>query len=254
MAEVSRDELKKNFRNGTLVKENHFADLIDSFVHKSDNNVSAGGILGNSLIPTGKKYFSFYKDGVNQQKNLPTFSLEATQDSSQSEGVSVVVPGAAGCYKNLISFKSERDRNGNNFGRVGINTTTPALDLDVNGSVGMKSRIGRFRDPAIDPRQVVADGKWHNLITNLKGITILEVAIAVYCPEGKHAMYYGILSNAFGKGSNVKAIQQSYSSWWHRLQLQWTKARNGQYGLKVRTASAYKTKPMIYNRITNLWS
>jgi hypothetical protein len=255
MAEQSRDELKRNFRNGTLVKENHFVNLIDSFVHKSDLNIKEGTTIHPGLTPTDKKYFSFFKDGVDQQKNLPTLSLETTHDNNtEGEGISLVVPGAEGCYRNLVSFKSETDRNGNKFGRIGVNTANPTVDLDVNGRVGMKSRIGKFGDPEMNPHEIIADGNWHNLLTNLKGITVLEIALSAYCPSGRYAMYYAVITNVLGKGSSVNPMQRLHSSWWHRLQLQWTKSVNGQYGLRVRTASGYKTKPMIYNRITNLWN
>ncbi len=255
MAELSREELKRKFHNGALAKEQNFADLIDSFVHKSGDNLKTGLESGLGLIPSNRKFLSFFRNDLDLQKNAPSFSFEATDDQSGAQGISLVAPGTGNC-SNLITFRSGIDLNGNGKanGRVGINTSSPALDLDVNGSIGMRSRVGRFNDPAIDPRQIIADGKWHKVLSNLKGLTAIEVMTAVYCPAGKHALYYTILTNAFGKGCKVRAIQQSHSSWWHRIQMRWTKTTNGQYGLEVRTACTYKTKPVIYNRITKLWN
>ena len=255
MAELSREDLKKKFHNGALAKEQHFADLIDSFVHKSSDNIKTSSDTGLGLAPSNKKFLSFFKNDINLQKNAPSFSFETADDKSGAEGISLVIPGATDS-SNLITFRSGADQNGSGKtnGRVGINTSSPALELDVNGSVGMKSRVGRFSDPAIDPRQIIADGKWHKVLGNLKGFTAIEVMTAVYCPAGKHALYYTVLTNAFGKGCKEKPIQKSNSSWWHRIQMRWTKTVKGQYGLEVRTVCSYKTKPVIYNRITKLWN
>jgi hypothetical protein len=255
MAELSIDELKRKFRNGTLVKEQHFIDLIDSFVHKSSGRVNGTAMPQVSgITPKEKRYLTFYQDGLHQQKDLPSFTFEQLPGNHAGhEGMAVTMPDKTG-DRNLLTFKSLPDQSGSKTGRIGVNTTNPLVDLDVNGCVGMKSRVGRFRDPAVDPRQITADGRWHRLLTNLKGVSVLEVVLACYCPKGRHAVYYGILTNAFGKGSRVKPLQQSYSRWWHRLQLRWTDTGHGQYGLEVRTASRYQTQPVIYNRITNLWN
>jgi hypothetical protein len=198
MAELTREELKKKFRNGSLAREENFVDLIDSFVNKvSDRELKESNY-----------------NGAHENKNLPT------------------------------SFT----------GKVGINTTSPVNDLDVNGSIGMKMRMGMFWDAKINPRQIIADGNWHSVITNLKQMIAFEIISAVQCPEGKYAMYYSVAINAFGKTRKIRPLQRSHSSWWHRIQMRWTKGSQGTYNLQVRTTCAYKTKPIIYNRITNLWT
>lgn len=209
MAALSREELKRSFRNGSLAREENFSNLIDSFVHINDDrsNNSANGAFG-----------------------LPNIN------------------------KSIICFRTKTDKNGNANVRVGINTQSPITDFDVNGSIGMKSRIGNFSDSSVNPELIIADGHWHNVLTNLNNLTALEIMSAVYCPGGKHAMYYTVLTNAFGKGCKIKPIQQSHSSWWHRIQMRWTSGTHGQYGLAIRTACSYKTKPIIQNRITKLWN
>jgi hypothetical protein len=197
MAELSREELKKKFRNGSLAREENFVDLIDSFVSKVRDHRAAD--IGNNMS--------------GQNANLPAFFT----------------------------------------GKVGINTTSPVNDLDVNGCVGMKKRTGMFWDTAVNPRKIVADGQWHTVITNLNGMNAFEVVSAVQCPGGKYAMSYSVITNAFARNMKIRPLQRSHSSWWHRLQMRWVKGARGTYNLEVRTSCLYKTKPIIFNRITNLW-
>lgn len=254
----SREQLKNYFRNGTLVREEHFADLIDSTVNKVNDNIETGADTGFGLTPSlsGKKFISFFKNSSRQHQNMPSFALQLAEGHNGSgDGLSLSMGnGRKDDLKNLLFLKAEITQAGIVQGKVGINTSKPTADLDVNGSVGMKSRIGRYNDPAIDPRSVVADGKWHKLVTNLKGINSFEILSVVCSPDGKHAMYYGILMNAFGKTKRERPIRQQYKRWWHRIQIRWVPGPNGTYGLEIRTACDYKSRQVITSRITKLWS
>ena len=255
MAELSKEELKKKFSNGTLIKEQHFVDLIDSLAHKSTDQTGLGTYEGLRLIPSEKRYISFFKNTVNQQKDSPSFTFEWQEDKTGvSEGLALLAADGKGRGKEVISFKSEQDRTGTLRSKVGINTSVPFYDLDVNGSIGMKSRIGRYSDPAIDPKKILADGRWHKVLTNLKGISAFEVLAVASSISGQQAMYYAILLNASGMTKKISPQQRSHTSWLDRLQMRWVKESNGVYGLEVRTARDFKNSTIIYFRITKLWN
>ena len=64
--------------------------------------------------------------------------------------------------KSIIKVKKE--------GLVGINTLDPKYAFDVNGTVGMRSRVGTH---AIG--SVPGDGSWHSILSNLDGVNGYEV-------------------------------------------------------------------------------
>ena len=74
--------------------------------------------------------------------------------------------------KSIIKVKKE--------GLVGINTLDPKYTFDVNGTVGMKSRVGTH---AIG--SVPGDGNWHSILSNLDGVNGYE--ITAYIKESSAA-------------------------------------------------------------------
>jgi hypothetical protein len=255
MPAQSREQLKKYFRNGTLVKEEYFVDLIDSTVNKISDKVEPTADSGLGLTPseTGKRYLSFFKDTASEKNNTPSFAVNAVGD--QQEDLSIGIPGATKDeLKSIVAFKKVTNSSGVTNARIGINTVNPLFDLDVNGSVGMRMRIGRYYDPGIDYKQVKADGNWHKILTNLSGFSSFEIISAVTEQDGKYAMYYTVLTIAKEANRRVDAISQQYKWWWQRLQMRCVVEKKGFYGIEVRTAVKYNGAPVIYNRITRLWN
>jgi hypothetical protein len=255
MPAQSREQLKKYFRNGTLVREEYFADLIDSTVNKISDKVEPTSDSGLGLTPSaiGKRYLSFFKDAATEKNNTPSFALNALGD--QQEVLSIGIPGTTKEeLKSVVALKTVTNSVGVTNARIGINTVNPIYDLDVNGSVGMRNRIGRYFDPAIDYRQVKADGHWHKILTNLNGFTSFEIISAVNEPDGKYAMYYTVLTIAKESNKRISAISQQYRWWWQRLQMRCVVEKKGYYGIEIRTAMKYNGAPIIYNKITRLWN
>jgi hypothetical protein len=253
----SREQLKNYFRNGNLAREEYFADLIDSTVNKVNDNLDTDAGTGLVLTPSllGKRFISFFKDAVSRSQDVPSFVLQSVEAANSSgDSLSMTIPGTKNDRKDFVVFKTATTRTGAVQGKVGINTSNPVSDLEVNGSIGMKTRIGRYSDPAVDPKQVMADGKWHTLLTNLKGFNSFEVLSVAYSPDGKYAMQYSLLMNAFSRSKRVTPVQQVYRRWWHRIQLRWVPGTNGTYGVEIRTASDYKNQRLIYYQITKLWN
>lgn len=255
MPAQSREQLKKYFRNGALVREEYFADLIDSTVNKISDKVEPTSDSGLGLAPsdTGKRYLSFFRDAVSEKNNTPSFIVHAV--GNQQEMLSIGIPATKKEeLKSVMAFKTVTNSMGVTNARIGINTINPLCDLEVNGSIGMRNRIGRYYDSTIDYNQVKADGHWHKILTNLSGFTSFEIISAVNEPDGKYAMYYTVLTIAKESNKRISAINQQYKWWWQRLQMRCVVERKGVYGIEIRTAVKYNGSPIIYNRITRLWN
>ncbi|NOS94623.1 MAG: hypothetical protein HOP30_22150 [Cyclobacteriaceae bacterium] len=253
MPAQSREQLKKYFRNGALVREEYFNDLIDSTVNKVSDKVEPTSDSGLGLTPSvnGNRYLSFFKDSISEKNNIPTFAWHAL--GAQQETLSMGTPGATkDQLKSVVAFKSFADK-GNSV-RIGINNVNPVYDLDVNGSVGIRARIGCYRDPAIDYNQVKADGQWHKILTNQRGIQAFEIILQASEPDGKYAMFYAVLTIAKASNKTVTAISQDYKWWWQRLQMRCVVEKEGVSGIEVRTAMKYAGAPIIQSRITRLWN
>lgn len=257
MSVQSRERLKSYFRNGNLAKEEYFVDLIDSSVNKTDDLINANKKNGLELSPdtNSNRLISFFKNSSGERTDSPSFAFQLTPDKNgTAEGLSLAIPnGNTNELKNLIVFKTEKTNTGAIQGRIGIKTDKPAFDMDVNGSIGMKARIGRYNDPKVEPEQILADGKWHKLLTNLKGFNSFEILSVAYSPDGKYAMSYNLLINAFGKKGRIVPKEKVYKRWWHRIQMRWVSESGGMYGLEVRTRCNYNQGQLIHNRITQLW-
>lgn len=252
----SREQLKNYFRNGTLAREEYFQDLIDSTVNKVNDNIMPDGQQGLGLMASlkGNRFLSFFKNLGRQRDDAPSLFIELVEGSNGTDdGISLSAPGYGDETKSLLYLRPDASKPGAP-GRIGVNTTVPFFALDVNGTVGMTGRAGRYVDPAVNPKQVFANGKWHKLITNLKGFHAFEIIAAAYSPDGAYAMQYAVAMNVFGRNKQVSPLQQVYNRRKNRIQMQWTRQVNGAYSLEIRTRSDYKSQRLIYTRITKLWN
>lgn len=253
----SREQLKSYFRNGTLVREEYFQNLIDSSINPLNDNLFPDSTNGLGVIASAKgRLLSFFKDLTRKREGTPSWVLELINGNNGSEdSISLSIPAVNNTPKrNVLYIKSDTSKPGIINGKVGVNTITPAYELDVNGTIGMKSRVGCFADPSVNPKLIVADGKWHKLITNLKGFAAFEIISTAFHPNGIYAMYYTIALNAFGKNKRICAMQQVYSKRRHRIEMRWSPAQKGVYGLEIRTRSQYNEQPLIYTKVTQLWN
>jgi hypothetical protein len=250
-----RDQLKKYFRNGNLAREEYFIDLIDSSVNHVSDQFTMSDQSGVNVVAssTGRKFFSLFKNKKAAQDQTASFAIQYREDASSNESISVTAPLANNAVQSLLFIKKESSSKGGFVGKIGINTAQPQAELEVNGAVAMRARIGTFRDSAIDYTAIKADGKWHVLVSNLSGLSAFELVAGIN-NKGSYAMKYCVAMNIPGRKGSIKPIQQIYSSWFYRIQLRWVKGDNGSYSLQIRTAWAYKTAPQIQVRITRLWS
>ena len=239
----NRATLKGFFSKGRVPTEVHFSNLIDSTINKIDDGFAKSVDDGLKLAPVGesKKLISFFED-IKQKEPGWNISINPTE----------TIKG--------ISFSEKNDssrifiRNG---GNVGIGTITPNYDLDVNGTTGLKSRVGIFQAKS----EVAADSEWHIILDDLEGCNVFEIVAKAegVKKRGKYAMAHAIAVNTHNSFSNKIRVTQAYYGWfWHRIKFRWKRSSNGKYQLEVRTVGHYGTDEknnviQIKYHITSLW-
>ena len=255
MPAQGRDQLKKYFRNGNLAREEYFIDLIDSSVNKVSDQITVSDQSGLNVTAsvTGRKFLSLFKSKANEQQQKASFAVQYQEDKSNNESLAFSTPLANGASQTLFTIRKENTATGI-AGKIGINTAQPRTELDVNGAVAMKSRVGTFSDAIINYAAIKADGKWYKLVPRLKGPCAFEVIAAVNSKSNGYAMHYTVAMNIPGRKARIKPIQQVYNCWLRRLQLRWTREDDGSCSLEIRTAWRYKDTPQIQVRMTRLWN
>jgi hypothetical protein len=247
----NRESLKGFFQKGQLPTQVHFEYLIESTINKIDDGFNKTDANGLQLAPTGadSNVLSIFKA---PSESLPSWQI-GLQDSEKGAGlsfnsVSENVDGAAATRDTRLFLA--------NNGNIGIGTTAPRTELDVNGTLGTGTRIGTYNK--IDA--VPGDGAWKDILTDLKGIQAFEVVASINGPSkrGKYAITHAIALSTFG-GSRQKIRQtRAYFGWfWNRVEFRWH-GEIDNFRLQVRTRTNYGTKGdntqcMIRFHVTRLW-
>ena len=238
----NRETLKNYFKNGTRPSEENFGSLIDSMINKADDGISKNLDDGLILAPEGEnsnRALSFFnKIGAE----YPNWSMELVQ--GEGAGLGIVQPSHEEGIDDQTRMFFNKD------GNIGIHTTEPATDFDVNGILGTKSRVGTFQLATVP-----ADGKWHAILKNLDGVNGFEVIAQVSRDKaGKHALLHATALSTFGQFKNrIRRTQASYGWWWwNRLAIRWVGNQNN-YRLELKTRSDYGNDIQIKYHITQLW-
>ena len=143
-------------------------------------------------------------------------------------------------------------------GRVGVNTQDPQWQLDVEGVVSSKGRIGAYEEG-----YVPANGKWHRITKELSGCQAFEVmAGAGKKKTGRYALMHAFAMNTFNpKGwffnlfnlkKRIRYHQAYYRSFGNKLKLRWV-GENRKYYLEIRSNGDYGEGIRIRYHMTNLW-
>ena len=206
MALINRQTLKNYFKKGGFATEKHFVDLIDSSLNVVDDGISIKPEHGLKINPIGfsTKLISFFKKSTQKS---PEFSLEL--DQASAPGLSVQGEND----KSIIKIKKD--------GLVGINTLDPKHSLDVNGTVGMNSRVGTHASGSVP-----GDGSWHSILSNLNGVNGYEIIANIKGKpgSGRYSIAHAIAISTFGgRGSRnkIKKTVASYGSFFYKISLRW---------------------------------
>lgn len=233
MSLQNRDTLKSYFRKGQLPSEGNFHDLIDSQINKVDDGMSKTIEDGLMLSPIGesKKLISYYK---SIEDKSPMWRTEINDADSNL------------CFSNRLG---DVVTTFNEQGRMGINTLTPASELDINGIVSQKGRIGTAYKG-----MVPADGRWHKIIEGINGCNMFEVVAGVGKKKtGKYALLHATAISTYGKSKNkIKKVQAHYGVRSNRIQIKWT-GKIYNFNLEVKTRANYGENIFIQYHIQNLW-
>ncbi|HTF81885.1 MAG TPA: hypothetical protein VL947_09175 [Cytophagales bacterium] len=225
MAQQSRNVLKNFFKNGNLLSQSEFSDLIDSTWNINDDGIGKTSQEGLQLAPgaSSRKVISIYEGGMGSAPNW-----QIAINASQNKGLSIVQPGHEAQPALFVGDE----------GKVGIATATPMTHLEVNGSMGSKHRVGTYK-----VGKVRADAEWHTLLSGLQGNNAFEIVAEARGNDGdgNYAMAHAIALNAFqGRRGKIKVINASFR-WYdfrNRILLRWL-GTPYDYTLQMRTGTHY---------------
>jgi hypothetical protein len=227
MALLNRQSLINYFKKGSAPSEKHFADLIESTINIVEDGISRDGENGFRITPVGrsKRLISFYK---NFKQLKPEWSINL-----EKEGLSGLTIQQEENTPALV-FKSG--------GNIGVGIENPKSKLDVDGYVTAKGRIGSYLSG-----QVAGDGKWHNLVENLKEPCAYELMLRIDGAKGsgRYALAHVIALNTFGgraSTGNIKKTRAYYGSFFNRLRFRWSGSLYN-YSLQVKTARHFGLDP-----------
>lgn len=253
MAKRNRITLKDFFRRGALPSASQFGDLIDSTLNLIDEGFDKSAEHGLEISPLRDQssLMSFFKN-QDPERAVWTIRYDGDRDTLLIEGPEQPA---------TISLTPDR--------KVGIRTTTPSWDLDVNGVVACRGRTGSFRHGGVP-----ADGKWHSIATELSGCHAFEVVAGT---GRKHTGHYalmhafavnthnprGMLFNFLSLKKRIRYHQGYYRSLRSKLKLRWASgatddagSADGAYRLQLRSNRDYGQDGQtveIRFHITQLW-
>ncbi len=241
---LNRQSLKSLFSDGKRPNASNFGSLIDSMLNKADDGISKNFKDGLTLSPEGKditdkdatRVISF-KEKI--QDFLPKWGIEIVKDGAQ--GLGFVEPVSETKTETRLFFEKG--------GNIGVGTTKPQATFDVKGILGSDSRIGTYKLSTIP-----ADGKWHDIITNLDGCSAFEIVAQVGKEKtGKYALLHAHALSTFGRSRNrIRKTQAHYGWWWNKLSLKWV-GDTYNYRLQLRTRTDYGPGAKIKFYVTKLW-
>ena len=252
---LSRRELKERFKAGRMPTEEDFMSLIDSVVNSIDEGFEVNeenGLQIKQKKDSGRlaSFFAnltehkpqwFLNLRKNLEKNESSLNIKTPSMGAEDTAVTVV-----GSYSENATKKQKP--------RVGIGNADPQCELDVNGLVASKGRMGYSNNRF----EVVADGEWHNVTDVLTGCHCFEVVAGVGGKEGdgKFALAHAIAVNAFNSHPSVNLTQSYSGGRGAKIDIRWRKGQNKyEFTLQMRVRHKYDEDGKIKVRyhITKLW-
>lgn len=236
MAKKNRNSLKNAFREGAQPSAESFGDLIDSVLNVVDEGFEKTDVDGFKITQLGGKgkLISFYE---NLSVHQPAWSMHLGRENRQ-----LIVGDASGKPAlTLLAGSGEKPA------RIGINNDKPTHELEVNGTMAMRGRIGS------DKGQVKADGLWHDITPALDGCRAFEIMAGVGDKEsGRYALANAVAINTFNRNGKINCQQSHFGSRCDKIELRWVGETHA-YTLQIRTRCAYGEHVAIQYFLTDLW-
>ncbi len=236
---LNRLSLKALFRAGARPKESNFSSFIDSMINKIDDGISKTKEDGLILSPEGKESDRVLSVFESVEDELPQWSLTLNQE--EDKGLSIIAPVTQTEATNVIHFQKT--------GAIGIGTKKPRTTLEVDGILGTDSRVGTYKLATVP-----ADGRWHDVLTNLDGCVAFEVVAQVGKEKaGKYALLHAHAISTFGKSHHrIRRTQAHYGWFWNKIAIRFTGSTYN-YKLQLKTRSNYGGSQDIRFHIVRLW-
>ncbi len=221
----TRETLIRYFQKGRFPTAVHFEHLINSMVNIIDDGLGKNEKDGLYVAPKGEsdKLMSFFK---SLERPEPEWQMTLRQEEAV-EGLSF--DRVIGDERRSSLFLSDQ-------ARVGVQTTNPQTELEVNGTIGYRSRIGTHRVGMVD-----GDGEWHPILTGLKGLCAFEIVAAIKGPpgRGKYGMTHAIAISTHGRSRNkIKQLKAHFGWFQNKIVLRW-RGEVDNYTLEMRTRTHY---------------
>jgi len=209
-------------------------------INKADDGISKTPEDGLILAPKGEesnRTLSFFNEIGSER---PNWSIELVK--GEVGGLGIVQPSG------IKNDPGQTKMFFNKSGKIGVQTTKPDTDFEVNGIIGIKSRVGTYKLATVP-----ADGTWHTVLETKGGVNGYEVvAQAGLEASGKHSLLHAIALGTFGQ-FRIRRTQSWWGFfWWNRLAIQWKGDRHN-HKLQLKTRSHYGKDVQIKFHITELW-
>lgn len=234
MALRGRKILKEFFSDGRRPSEQEFEDLIDSSVNRLDDGYSKNSKDGLKLSPKDEKgiLMSFCAQSgtepswffsIDNEKNLLIY--QKTENSSPQ--------------KLLLNSKEPPSL------VLKSPKTVIEGDIELHGIKKGQSVSDELQ------KELVADGKWHDVTTLKDGVYVLEIVASIQgAPgDGEYAVLMGWATHAFGSHKKIKTVGSHYGFWGHKLKMRWYKKKEENnnktfYQLQIKSRLRYKDKSL----------
>lgn len=246
MAKINRVSLKNRFKNGSMPSETDFQDLIDSSLNIIDEGFNKSADTGFEVAQLGKsgKLMSFFE---NISVKSPLWSIGLDPGQSSLVFSSQKIPSVL-----TLASRNTADGSDEEKACIGVNNPRPAYELDVDGVVAARGRIG-----APGRKKVPADGKWHDLTDPMGGCQAFEImAGAGEKSSGRYALLHAFALNAYGDKAKIDKRQAYYDSRCNQLELRWQGGMDD-FRLQMRSKCAYvapgSAEVFIRYHLTRLW-
>lgn len=249
MAKKNRNTLKNYFSNGSMPSQEHFVDLIDSMLNVIDEGFEKTPDTGFEIAQLGDsgKLISFFE---NITVKSPLWSIG--MDTSTKN---MLFGNASNPHALVLATDQSQHAEAEEIAgraRIGINKKSPEYELDVDGIVAARGRLG-LKGEKIIP----ADGEWHDLTEKLDGCQAFEIMAGVGDKKnGKYALLHAYALNTFNDKKCIKCHPAYYGSRCNQLELRWQGDMHD-YTLQLRTKCSYGTKNSasvnVSYYLTQLW-
>lgn len=242
MAKRNRSTLKHFFQKGSLPTEHHFGDLIDSTLNMVDEGFDKSPEHGLEISPIGnhKGLISFFR---NIDPKTPIWSIRFDPNDAK-----LVIVNEA--QRHILTLDPQ--------GKIGIGQPNPEWQLDVDGVLATKGRIGAYAQGSVP-----ANGQWHRITEELSGCHAFEVMAGVGKKRtGNYALMHAFAVNTYNPTGwffnflnlkkRIRYDQAYYRTLGNKLKLRWT-GQQRKYFLELRSNSDYGEGIRIRYSLTNLW-